>query len=464
VTGIVKKRVSDLHLDGTNPRHDPVSGEREAIEALLAKEGAKITALAYHIATKGLSPIDLPLVVEEPAGVFVVVEGNRRLAALKLLADPSLTARADYAKRFGLLKKKMTSPIFEVSCYVVATRDDAKPWQEIRHSGEQDGRGVVRWDAEATARFFGIGKTGKHVADAITLIDELRKVYPKNAALQTDLDTIRGKRLTTLGRILGDPDVRDRFGLVLKPTVVSHYTSADLEALFSRMAADVASGTITVSAVFKKKDRTDYLTNIGAVLPDPARRKARATALAPITKSAPAPAPVATAPTPAPMPTAPTPALAPAPTTARPAPQRLFEGVTLNKLGGRIPGVLDELLRLDPDRFPNASAALMRLVLELAVLTVFDKNTWPKTTATTGKNPRDLSLAEMVRECLGKLDPGGKDLRYQPIRVGLSDPNSIVAVRTLNAWLHNPYFRPTDLRAIAANYSPFLSGLEGLVP
>ena len=152
--------VADLKLDGANPRHDPEKTQRDIIRALLTTDGGKLTRLAEDIATNGLSPIDAFLVLKETGPSYTVLEGNRRLAAVKLLANPDLTSISKYAARFRALKKKMAAPIHEVSCAIVTSRDEAKHWQELRHTGQREGRGVVPWDTEASTRFY--SRRGSH--------------------------------------------------------------------------------------------------------------------------------------------------------------------------------------------------------------------------------------------------------------------------------------------------------------
>ena len=83
----VQLDVSRLHLDSENPRHDPITDEPEIISRLYGRE--QVLVLAKNIARNGTSPLERMAVVEHPSmpGHFVVVEGNRRLCALKLLRD-----------------------------------------------------------------------------------------------------------------------------------------------------------------------------------------------------------------------------------------------------------------------------------------------------------------------------------------------------------------------------------------
>jgi hypothetical protein len=86
--------LESLLLDTLNPRHDPVEGQPQAIAALLDHKGAPQTLrLAEDIAEHGPSPIELALVVPE-GNLFIVLEGNRRVAAMKLLKNPALANRS----------------------------------------------------------------------------------------------------------------------------------------------------------------------------------------------------------------------------------------------------------------------------------------------------------------------------------------------------------------------------------
>ncbi len=430
--------IADLKLDGANPRHDPATSQRDIIAALLAEDGTKLAKLAEDIATNGLSPIEAFLVLKEPGPSYTVIEGNRRLASVKLLANPDLTGIHKYAARFRALKKKMAAPITEVSCAIVTSREDAKHWQVLRHHGQSEGRGVVPWDTEASTRFF--SRRGSHAEKALAVIDVLEKSYPGNKKLQDDLKDVRKNRPTTFGRLVSDPFVRGRLGLEISPDVEGHYPSELLEPAIARILSELTAGTITVSGLKSKDQRRKYVLSLGTELPDEAAYEPDARPLVP-----------------AGTPRPPSPKPKPAPKPAKTATKPLFDGVHLTNLGGRIADILTELQQLDVDRFSNAGAALLRVVIELAVTEVHVKKGWA-----TGRN---VKLRDMVKKCVHELDLTDKDTKYQSVRAGLNDSSSMFAVDTVHAYLHNPHFKPvpSELRSQASNYSAFLAGLDTLV-
>src|SRR5690242_11222372 len=83
--------IGKLLLDLENPRlaQGPES-QRDALHALLRAEGRKTLELARSISESGPNPSERFMVIEAPdqPDRYIVLEGNRRLAALRLLAEP----------------------------------------------------------------------------------------------------------------------------------------------------------------------------------------------------------------------------------------------------------------------------------------------------------------------------------------------------------------------------------------
>jgi hypothetical protein len=128
--------------------------------------------------------------------------------------------------------------------------------------------------------------------------------------------------------------------------------------------------------------------------------------------------------------------------------------------------VLREVYDLDVDRFPNASAVMVRVVVELAVDAVFDAKGWAKSVLTKSGHQEQKSLATKITECLDALDPSGKANQFQALRSNLTVKDGMFSVTSMNAVVHNPYFQlmPSDLRKMAQNFTPFLAALDSLVP
>jgi hypothetical protein len=84
-------KIDSLDLDLQNPRITLASDQRDAMQKILNDQKVRLINLAESIAAKGLNPMDRFLVLRsERQGKFIVVEGNRRALAIKLIKKPSL--------------------------------------------------------------------------------------------------------------------------------------------------------------------------------------------------------------------------------------------------------------------------------------------------------------------------------------------------------------------------------------
>jgi ParB-like chromosome segregation protein Spo0J len=128
--------VESLLLDPMNPRHGvEVEGQEEVINAFLQDrtkaqqdrtKAQHLIQLAKDIAEHGPSPIDLALVVPED-GVYTVVEGNRRVLAMKLLKNPAL-ARGSRIEKAIQEASRHSRTLGDMRCMVAPSREEAKSW------------------------------------------------------------------------------------------------------------------------------------------------------------------------------------------------------------------------------------------------------------------------------------------------------------------------------------------------
>lgn len=88
---IIAVQPSNLLVNPENPRlSQPNEGQRDVMRSLVKTMPRKILMLAKDIVANGLSPADLSIVVSAGPGEkrYYVLEGNRRLVALKALENP----------------------------------------------------------------------------------------------------------------------------------------------------------------------------------------------------------------------------------------------------------------------------------------------------------------------------------------------------------------------------------------
>lgn len=150
--------VGDLLLDRENPRTGTVAGQAEALEAVIRLNGQHFRNMMVSIKENDLDPGDSFYVIadEDDEEGYVVVDGNRRLAALKVLNNPVLL---DGTKLGDTVKKRLReaagafAPIEPISCVVFDTREDANDWIERRHGKGLEGEGRISWGTLESDRF-----------------------------------------------------------------------------------------------------------------------------------------------------------------------------------------------------------------------------------------------------------------------------------------------------------------------
>ena len=122
-----------------------VSNDAALISAY--REIAALDELILSIATNGYLNLE-PLIIHGPdSGPFVVLEGNRRLAAIKVLADPDLARECKVSVPTPVPKSVLDS-FSDVLVFRVSDPKDAEAFIGFKHIN-----GPQRWDAYAKARF-----------------------------------------------------------------------------------------------------------------------------------------------------------------------------------------------------------------------------------------------------------------------------------------------------------------------
>jgi hypothetical protein len=154
--------IEELLLDLENPRISLATSQREALQKIIEDQDVKLVVLAESIVTDNLNPMDRWLVIKASAerGKYIVLEGNRRLAAIKLLRNPNvmndLEVRATIKRKLEELSEQFDlNKIEPIDCVDIGERAAAATWLNQRHTGFNKGRGIVDWGGVATARFRG---------------------------------------------------------------------------------------------------------------------------------------------------------------------------------------------------------------------------------------------------------------------------------------------------------------------
>ncbi len=136
-----------LDFDPHNPRLVAI-GYKNPSEAHIIRAPANtadLSELVQSIAANGYIDIE-PLIVQQQDGRSTVLEGNRRLAAIRLLRNP------DLAKATGITVPEISGEVRDslgsVTVYAVESPEQARDFIGFKHIN-----GPHKWDALAKARF-----------------------------------------------------------------------------------------------------------------------------------------------------------------------------------------------------------------------------------------------------------------------------------------------------------------------
>lgn len=382
----------DIALDRDNPRIkvDPADKESDIIRKLILYE--EVEDLARKIAVSGLLPGERIIVVQEK-GQWVVLEGNRRICACKLLLSRNLIP-SEFRKTFPTIETASEIALIEkVDADVAPDRKSAEPILTLRHTES----GVRKWKPVARMRRV------RRLLDEGFTVEQIATEY--NSSVTNIRKTIREYRLLQLAenltgltaaeqKALADPDLKTnpytRFfdlGHVKEYMGLSFSPNGDAVIAPPRKAFD-AKLRLVVKAFLNDENfdtRTDPEDVLGSDF-----KKFKAQASRPSPKPAPRKSPPLR---PNPPPSAPPPSGGPAV-----KPDRFFESLVCRVRDHRIAAVVGEIKKVSPETYPISATYLLRTLIELCLRRIIDAS---------GKGPksgRDPTLTDLVNFALSNRD------------------------------------------------------------
>jgi len=137
----------ELYLDTQNPRFGLSEAVNEAEALAILVETADLRELWNSISERGFEKFE-PLVAMKENDKFIVLEGNRRLAAVKLLLDPTILSKDSIRRKVPELPPDKLDTCRELPVVVVKDRAAAAGYIGFKHVN-----GPARWSSLAKARF-----------------------------------------------------------------------------------------------------------------------------------------------------------------------------------------------------------------------------------------------------------------------------------------------------------------------
>ena len=242
---IERINIKDLLNYFENPRHAIGSTETDTLKKLFEAVGVQyMFNLAEDIQKHGLlGNQQVVAVYSSEKNAYVVYEGNRRIAAIKLLLSPGKFSFLDPAvlEKAKRIASRGNVPT-EINCYVT-DEQDAFFIMERLHSGEDRGRGTKQWTSREKEAFRVRQSNQKKISYLIDvyikkhLKDEITAIIP----------------FTTIERIFNNREVKRLIGLEVddEGTFTKERMQLVLDA--SKWIADEArSAGMAVTRLFNK--------------------------------------------------------------------------------------------------------------------------------------------------------------------------------------------------------------------
>lgn len=276
-----KLSVVNLKLDDQNPRLPGLSSSQrptqpKIIEYLIEHED--VFELAKTIATQGYLPNEEPIVCKEN-NKLVVLEGNRRITACKLLINPNLiTSKSKRKTLTEILLGFDLSVITKLEVRIAPDRDSADVLIVNRHT---DGAAIERWDKTKQDRFFYNRVVGGESIEDLSLKFNIRKAVIKETIIRynmynellkiplesNDMKDVQDETkfaMTNVERFYNSKLGKEFLGITFNDTGIPAHTLPKDEYIkrLKQITLDVLSKKLNSRTYGDEQDQTKYLKSL----------------------------------------------------------------------------------------------------------------------------------------------------------------------------------------------------------
>ena len=419
----VKEKVVNLLLDEQNVRIDIQHLSQDAIiQDLFANEDAM--QIAGMILENGFFSNELPLVIEEESK-YIVLEGNRRVAALKAILNPRLVPSCE-VKIIKLINSQNIDFLREIEIKVVPSRSEAskllaaihtttsrRPWRPLRQA----------------YFYYAQVESGRHK------IEDLKNEYPNidisrfvkiwemhKIAQSIKYDTLdvqlavkaRTFKITTFERIYQNEKFRNKFGFGFDEFGRVHVLAPmdEFKNALKKVIEDIVSGDIDSRTLNKEKQLNDYVAT--CIPPKGSGQKPRRSG-----------------------------DFQPIVITQKPSPSKLIPRAINTHLGAGVERRLKELQKLPYKTYPNAAHDLLRSLLECSLKAYCEDQGVEIQPRQSGGHISLKDTLVTVREHLKTGTNPKRDLAQVISRI-LQGPEGFSLKESLDAINHNPHIFSTS--------------------
>jgi hypothetical protein len=323
----------------------------------------------------------------------------------------------------ALSRQYQESPIGSIRCLVVKDRAEADHWIELRHTGRNEGAGILSWSHDDATRFRArSGEVPPHT-QALNFLEEQGALTPQMR---------KGRWVTNFKRLLDTQEVRDKLGISVENGEFRPLGNpAKVAKALMYVVDDLESGRVKVGDIYKKPQRVEYADRIPSHIVAKPLKTSKGPAKKASKKSV-------------------------KPIRPKPRDYLIPDDCTLNVSDVRCAEIATELRTLSLTSYPNAVSVLLRVFLELSTdAHIADRKL---------KKPPDAPLATKLQTVLEDLLAQQKLTRQQatPVRRAMQKDSFLApSVKVMHSYLHNQHSFPAaaDLRAHWNGLQPFVMGI-----
>ncbi len=430
--------VATLQLDDKNPRlgrEVRARAPRDIIQHLF--EHDKAMDVAQSIALRGYFPNE-PLLAVKEKDKYIVVEGNRRLAALKALREPGLLEDGPLEKQVARLSRSIQDlgSIAKVPVTIAPNRRATDRQIAGRHSGTP----VLAWQAENRASFIldklaegydnsdlrdqlGFSLSDIQNARQMRAIADMARSLDLPPEVMAKLDHPRAKIFSTLERVFESAEGRKFLMVEPNPDHGLRGTTTQKEFTkgFSKLVTDIALGKQSSRTLNKNEDIRAYFLSWKPSDRPASKRGSFVPSDVIKGKSIASPSPK--------------PKQGPTIKKQKPVSETVLPRDFQVRFGNeRLVDIRRELTKLKRKDFPNAGAVLLRVFFELAILNYLERTGELATLVDRLKKRNALSygvptmkqlVPEIVRLAKKKLKAADANKVEKAVRYDAAAPFSI---------------------------------------
>lgn len=254
-----KIHIDSLLLDELNPR---IGNGKDQIECLnrIADFGETFFNLARDIAERGIT-IE-PIVIYPSGNKYIVKDGNRRIAAIKLLHHYDLCEKSAYRLKLQALAElaeQNGNLLEEVECYFSDSQDAISDYIWRSHTGENGGIGHKDWDTFQQEVFLlSVGKQGQHWRAAKLAL----------WAADNGIEVKQDIPLTTISRYFRNPKNIKQLGFSFHgDEIVPHIDPVLAVKVAHRLIKDAQDKIVNMSrdkegSIFLSADQEQYIRRV----------------------------------------------------------------------------------------------------------------------------------------------------------------------------------------------------------